>query len=810
MWIAGCAEPQLNLHFGNNMKETHHIIKRALLLAVMAYLSFMPCVRAQTNIQASFEKYSNTVLQEKAYAHTDRTFYMTGEIIWFKVYVVDAGQNKLADVSKIAYVDVLDAANNPVMQAKIGLKNGTGSGSLYIPVTMANGNYKLRAYTNWMKNFSADLYFEKQLTIVNPLVSPDAPVKIAKAEPDIQFFPEGGSLVNGLSSTVGFKVTGADGKGIHVSGVIINQRNDTVVHFQSGNFGIGRFAFTPAANNTYKAIMRIGTDNVLIKQLPAANMAGYVMHLSDDGGKTLQVKISGTNNGDVYLFAHNGAKITVAQQANANGSTLMIDKDKLGEGINHITLFNAERKPMAERLYFKRPALLDINADMQLQRGTRKKMNVYLTAKGSDGKPQSAGMSVAVYRLDSLNKTPGTDIASYLWLASELKGNIEAPEYYFNNVSPATNEALDNLLLTQGWSRFKWNDVLSSAKPSFSFLPEYNGHLVTGKITTRDGKPGNSKNVYLGVISKKPQLYGATASASGQLLFNTRDLYGSNEIVMQTNTQVDTAGYVITINSPFSEQYSSAKLNPFYLNKAFSRQLDDNSVTMQVQNLYKPENLRQFSNAGIDSSGFYGHLYRPYMLDKYTRFTTTEEVLREYVSEVNVVKSGPHFRIKVINPAAPDEFFEGDPLVLLDGIPVFNMDKVMTIDPLKIERLESVNHHYYNGSVDASGILSFSSYKTDLGGQELDPRSLVLDYEGMQLKREFYSPVYDTEEQQKSRLPDFRNLLYWSPDVNTGIDGKAQATFYTSDKTGKYIGVVQGIAGNGQSGVKYFTFDVNK
>ncbi|QKJ32035.1 hypothetical protein HQ865_20460 [Mucilaginibacter mali] len=793
------------------MKETHHKIKKTLLLlAVIVFVPFILRAQAQTNIQASFEKYSSTVLQEKVYTHTDRTFYMTGEIIWFKLYVVDAGKNKPLDVSKLAYVDVLDAGDSPVLQAKIALKNGSGGGSLYIPVTLGNGNYKLRAYTNWMKNFSPDLYFEKQLTIVNPLVSPDAPVKLAKADADIQFFPEGGALVNGISSTVGFKVTGIDGRGINVNGVIINQRSDTVARFSTANFGIGRFAFTPVANNTYKAVMRIGADNVLIKPLPAANTTGYVMQVSDDGGKQLQVKISGTNTGDVYLLAHNGSRVTIAQQARADGSTVNIDKDKLGEGINHITLFNAERAAVAERLYFKRPAVLNINADMQLQRGTRKKMNVYLTAKGSDGSAQAADMSIAVYRIDSLNKTPGTDIASYLWLASELKGNIESPEYYFNNVNPATNQALDNLLLTQGWSRFKWDDVLSSRMPSFSFLPEYNGHLVTGKITTRDGTPAKNKNVYLAVISKKPQLYGATADAAGEVVFNTRELYGNNEIVVQPNTQVDTIGYRITINSPFSERYSSTKLSPFYIDKILSRQLDDNSVTMQVQNLYRPENLRQFSTAGIDSSGFYANLYRPYLLDKFTRFTTMEEVLREYVSEVNVVKSGPHFRIKVLSPIGKDQFLEGDPLVLLDGIPVFNMDKVIAIDPLKIKRLETVNRQYYNGAVDASGILSFTSYKTDLGGQELDPRSIVLDYEGMQLKREFYSPVYDTPDQQNSRLPDFRNLLYWSPNVNTGADGKTQASFYTSDKTGRYIGVVQGIGANGQSGVKYFTFEVNK
>ena len=97
-----------------------------------------------------------------------------------------------------------------------------------------------------------------------------------------------------------------------------------------------------------------------------------------------------------------------------------------------------------------------------------------------------------------------------------------------------------------------------------------------------------------------------------------------------------------------------------------------------------------------------------------------------------------------------------------------------------------------------------------MGGFELDPKAVVLDYEGMQLQREFYSPVYQTADQQKSRLPDFRNVLYWAPDVNTDASGKAMVSFYTSDKTGKYITVMQGLTADGLAGSYSLRFDVNK
>ncbi len=103
-----------------------------------------------------------------------------------------------------------------------------------------------------------------------------------------------------------------------------------------------------------------------------------------------------------------------------------------------------------------------------------------------------------------------------------------------------------------------------------------------------------------------------------------------------------------------------------------------------------------------------------------------------------------------------------------------------------------------------------TSYKGDLAGFEIDPRATVIDYEGLQLKRDFYSPVYDTQEQQLSRLPDFRNLLYWCPDVITNSNGKEQTNFYTSDQPGKYAAVIQGLSEDGRAGTAITYFEVKK
>ncbi|MGZ8541931.1 MAG: hypothetical protein ACXWV6_14860, partial [Chitinophagaceae bacterium] len=165
----------------------------------------------------SFNSYSQQNLQEKIFAHTDKSFYVCGEVLWFKLYNADAYLNKPIAISKIAYVELLNNEQKPILQAKIELRDGTGNGSFTLPFSLNSGIYTLRAYTNWMKNYSPDLFFETRLTIVNTLKKLN-PSENDSATYDIRFFPEGGNLVAGLPSKVAFHAVGGNGNGIFCRG----------------------------------------------------------------------------------------------------------------------------------------------------------------------------------------------------------------------------------------------------------------------------------------------------------------------------------------------------------------------------------------------------------------------------------------------------------------------------------------------------------------------------------------------------------------------------------------------------------------
>ena len=788
-------------------------IYRGLAAIAVSIACFTNNCSAQvlSDVQQNFNAYERSNLHEKLFVHINKSLYLTGEILWFKIYSIDGSTNNMLDLSKVAYVELLDNNHTAVMQTKVALKKGTGDGSLYIPFSLNSGNYQLRAYTNWMKNFGADYFFESQVTIINPLKVPETEAKHTTPDYDVQFFPEGGHLVNGLTSRVAFKITGADGKGISCTGAIIDQRNDTVARFGSLKFGMGSFVFKPAANNVYKALIKVNNVGT-IKDMPESVGSGYVMRVTETAEKW-DVAINNSDSSSsaaAYIIVSNHHTIKQAEESHLiNGSShVSIDKSKLDAGINFITLFDEQKRPVCERTVFKRPVRKLLISALTDETGytARKKVSLTISTLDQSSKDISANLSVSVFRADALQNKDSDHIAGCLWLRADLKGYIESPEYYLENSDKDNNEALENLMLSQGWTQFDWKKIIAAATPEFKFLPEYAGPIITGHITnTSNTTPAKDIPAYLTIHGKPDQLYTAKSDSSGRLLFSTHNFYGLQEISVQPDSRLEITSR-IDIANPFDERHNNTKIPAFIPNGDMQKVLADNSLNMQVLNIFSANQLKQFVTLQVDSASFYGKPDKTYMLEDYTRFTTMEEVLREYVTSIAVVKRQGKFDIKIFNIDKP----LGQPLILLDGVPIFDEDKIFKVDPLKMRRLEMVTKNYRYGPAFFNGIMSFSTYKKDIANLEIDPHAVVLDYDGLQQERKFYSPAYDSDAQFNSPIPDFRSTLYWNPKVNTNQHGKVDLNFYTGDKTGKYIGIVEGIADGGEVGSKVFYFEVKK
>ncbi len=777
------------------MKRIKNLIFLLLLLA--ASWGYSQDQKINKLVDA-FDEYRKENYEEKIYLHLDRPSYLTGETMWFKIYLVDASLHTPGILSKVVYVEILDQDSKPVLQSKIEVSEGKGSGSLFIPATMNTGNYHIRAYTNWMKNYSPDFYFHKEVSIINPFISDTRDKQQATVKVNVQFFPEGGNLVEGIRSKVAFQVLNNTGKGNNRKGIVVDENMDTVVSFSPDHFGIGHFYLTPETNKKYKAILQQEKETF---ELPDVATIGYVLEVSEQT-ESNQINIRVRTNTDaltrqvLYLFVHARNKTIMANAGMFNNNVVQFDinSETLPEGISHITIFDAMMKPVCERLYFKQPSnsnavSIAANQANYLPRGQVKiDLNVQ-----SQEQVSPYDLSVSVFKIDSLSSS-NINIQNYLLLSSDLKGEIESPDFYFSD-SPAVKVAADNLMLTHGWRRFRWDHVFDTTANPQTFIPEVRGHIVTATVTRPDNSNAAGVLSYLTSPGKIIRLYPSRSGLDGMQYFEMLDFYGKARIIVQKKSSEDST-LNVKVNSPFSEKFAGRVHHTLTLPEQWKDQLIERSVAMQAEDIYKGS-AQFITPEGIDSTAFYGKPDATYLLDDFTRFPVMEEVLREYVPGVFVRKRKDGFQFMVVDKE-PNATFRVSPLILLDGVPIFDEDEIMDFDPRKIKRLDVVQHRWLQGSVSFFGIVSFSTYNGDLAGFELNPNAITMDYEGLQLQREFYAPKYESKRQRESRLPDQRTQLYWNPMVITDSNGHAAFEFYTSDLPGDYKVVVEGMNREGK------------
>ena len=761
------------------------------------------------SISDAFQFYKENFLIEKIYAHIDRPAYLAGETMWFKLYYTE-GSGRVIDASKVGYVEILGENNEAVLQAIVPFDvAGMGYGYFELPATLKSGHYIFRAYTNWMKNFDSEFYFQERVSIINPFIAMTSTDSKGTEKFDVQFFPEGGSLIYGLPSRVAFRVVNQEGKGADFSGVILDSDNDTITVFSPHKFGLGSFTFIPKRSSTYSAVIRFNDGELATYEIPRPLETGYTLHVNDTNRNMVSVKVfSNVNSGtNVYLFAHakHMVKVTQVGIIRNNQCLFLVDRSQLGDGIIHLTVFDDQLSPVCERLYFNgisKGLHVKVEVDMPNYK-SREKVIMQIMTSDSIGEPVKSNLSVSVYKIDSLVDTEHQNITAYLKITSDLAGNIENPSFYFDGDNSIKHrEEIDNLMLTHGWRRFRWKSILGEEYKieSLKYIVELRGHLIKGVLLeTESQDPISGVHVYFSVPHIQQSGISKT-NGNGEFLFDVR-YYGKKKVVLQTDRPQR-----IKLLSPYSTQFSNNyQFTGLSLRSDIKERLNSRSIYSQVHNAFSGE-AEQIQTLDQMVLPFFGQPEREYLLDDYTRFPTLEEVLREYVPEIAVRRNKGVYKQVVIDPST-NLGFSNDPFILLDGTPILDVNRLMNIDPRQIRALQVVNKKYFYAGLSFDGLISYTTYNSDLGGYEITS-GIMTEYEIFNAEREFFSPVYDIASKQTSQVPDTRTLLYWNPDVKMSQDGTSELEFFSSDLNGTFKVVIHGITSQGFTGSTSTTFNV--
>ncbi len=781
-------------------------------------------------IVAKFESFQQHSPQEKAYLHLDRPYYSVGETIWFKAYLINSGSHTADSVSKTLYVDLVDKATGKVVLLKKNeLKGGLGEGDLVLKDSLKAGEYLLRAYTGWMRNFSDAFFFHRDI----PVFKADAPPPSFPTnadEIDVQFMPEGGQLVWGLEGRVAFKATNILGKGVDIRGALLNQANDTLTGLSTLKFGMGYFTITPEIGQKYRIEIRKPDGKIGVYDLPEPQKEGVVMTVDNMSNKD-NVRVIVKHNktlpatSEMALIAQTRGEIMYAAKTSMakKMSLFSIPRVKLPEGITQFTLFDENGQPVCERLVFlnkNRQLSVQIQPDKPVYK-LREKVELELTVKDNEGNPVSGSFSLSATDAGQVleKEVNGSDIRSFTLLTSDLKGTIEQPSHYFDSQNPNSARDMDILMMTQGWRRFVWKNVLQDSLAQRKFFVE-EGISFSGKVVRNNKKQtGKVKLTFMmeAKDSTRSFLSGETTE-TGEFAVLNLNLRDTTSLLVQAITERGNRNFNIVLDPfqpatvtvtkiPFnSMQFDAAELAQ-YLKRAeeylrIERQIRQSREKMLQEVVIKAK--KRDPEKEDSRRSMYGTPDASIKLDMMNSAGAQSifDILQGRVAGVTVSGSGFNRTVQIRGAAN----FSGvvEPLFVLDGMPV-DKATIMNIPPVDVEAidvLKGASAAIY-GSRGGGGVIAIL---TKRGGSNYDwskditPGTLVTKVLGYSPVREFYAPRYDKPAPEHVR-PDFRPTLFWAPMIETDREGKAKVSFFTSDAQTNLHLRVEGMTANGLFGV---------
>ena len=809
------------------VKKYFHILFSGVLAIFLFSFTFENDPLAQ--IIASYKRYLAELPEEKIYLHQDRQMYSSGETIWFKAYLTQGPFHQTSTLSSTVYVELIDDQNQLIQREIVYSPDGFCRGQLQLPDSLPTGDYLIRAYTQWMRNFGEEYFFHRPIKIFSEISPPRSPSRTG-TELDLQFSPEGGHLVQGILSKVAFKALESNGLGKKVKGKIFEGTRE-IGSFESNQLGMGIFAILPANGKTYTAFIE-GHDKAF--PLPSPLESGLVMAVTNSQ-KSDEVVIKFLDSEkspgkSVFVVAQSRGLICATGKVDLSNQVafVRIPKKEFPTGIAQLTALDENGFPLAERLIF-----IDHQDQLQIKITTdketyqpREPVRLEIEAKTKEGKPALANLSLRVVDADQLNEPEnGTTIRSHLLLTSELKGDIQDPGYYFNPENPDRDEALDYLMLTQGWRKYPLKQALAGAIPEPKFSPEQ-GITIRGELKNpRTGQSEAGGTVSYLSLYPIAQSITVTSDANGE--YEIRDLifFDSAQVSLHGKLKngrstaevlLDESYELPGIAYPFIPARAiTVKQAEDLLRLAEERRRIDEAFDVESRDVTLDE--VQVKGKKISAAEeyvgprIYGGGSAKIQVAGNTALENQQhpmELVRGRVAGVQVSGSGTEWRVLIQGIGSINSRI--DPLIMVDDIPI----DMKSLNTIPVQEIESFTvwkgpDTAIFGSRGANGAIGFYTKRSKGVSSTTAEQPRTFLQNGYQTEREFYSPKYPVTDPNLVK-PDRRVTLFWAPHIQTDSSGRASVAFYNHEMETTVVGEIEGIGASGNSGVARVRYRVGK
>ena len=816
-----------------------------------------------------FEQYMNQAQtfadnypREKAYLHFDNTSYYVGDTIWFKAYVTLAEKQVFSSISRPLYVELVDQAGHVTDKQIIKLSQGEGNGQFVLPQSMLSGYYEVRAYTRWMLAFSDPQYFSRTFPVYQLSHSDQLERSISTYElspsmekrPEetreklsLRFFPEGGQLVEGITSQVAFKAESKNEGNIQLSGTLYTKEGQEITSFETLHDGMGAFEYTPSA---LPAIAKVNFQGKQYEfTLPKALPSGYILKVGNNAG-AISVTVScnaATPQDTLAVFiSHQGrphAYQLIHCQANKPQQFTVLSR-KLPAGVLQISLLNRAGNTLCDRFAFASP-----RAPLQISpKGLKEIYAPYapirceLQLNNAIGEPMPGKLSVSIrdaVRSDYMEYD--NNIFTDLLLTSDLKGYIHQPGYYFTESSLRKQKELDILLMVHGWRKYDMTQQIGISPFTPLQLPE-SQLVLYGQVKSTILK-NKLKDIALSVMVKRDAeiITGQTVTdENGHFSIPLEDFEGSMEAVIQTRKvgkerNKDASILIDRHFSPATRAYGYKELHPEWGNIAHWQQEAEKFDSLYMDSIRRVDGLYLLDEVEIKSkrrrqSTNMATKINEQSIDAYYDIRQAVDQLRDNGKVVTTIpevmeKLNPLFYWDRSNDNCT---YRQKPICYIMDNKILSSTEVNMM-LTEIDGLASIIISKGTGGVDDEIIQNTKmSNSNDVDVSELDkysifyliplPKHDVLNkhetaalgtrqtvMQGYTPALEYYSPAYIDKELYIDKA-DKRRTLYWNPTVQTDENGKAVIECYNNQYSTPLIIQAETLSYDGKLGsVTYST-----
>ncbi|SFG72867.1 TonB-dependent outer membrane receptor, SusC/RagA subfamily, signature region [Algoriphagus hitonicola] len=762
----------------------------------------------------------------KAYTSWMRNF---GEDYFFnqKLNVIDGQggsflpQLKFIEISstegKVTYraeLQAIDESGNPLSSKKIGLKAFGGNEEILNQELVLNQDGQVsfsfsipeKAYPSQHVVLG---FFENENYEVTQKIR--LPYSLSLA--DIQFMPESGNWLIGKNSTIAFRGVEPDGTPLTFTGQIEGVENST---FESNFAGLGKITLMPNQAD-YEAQIQNELGQSITLPLPKALSKGLTMQVVNNPETSyLTAFVQGTEeNQDLLLVSQTRGIINYMIQGGLTNGVwgVRIPKENLLMGINQITVLDGKGIPLLERLvYINQEPELSLELSKSGTLGSRDLIKLSIQSQ-VDGQPAAGSYSLSVVDADQQkdeSEASGT-IFSSLLLDSDLKGNVHSPGYYFQNQSEETQEALDLVMLTHGWTRFQWDQVTSNQLPKIDYFIE-RGINIEGQITdAEDTRKGLSGGKVSAVVGEGIEIISSEYGPNGRFILRDLEYQDSVNVTItaEDNRLKNFVDVEVIQPEPVFKgtegSYQSEIVWPEALAATYQERtlmqrmnedpdiLDLDEVTVEGQTIEaEEEEIRKIYGAGDVTLD-------PEKIPGSVGFTNVFQLIQGRVSGVSVYIAGTDVSVNIRGIGSLGGSGT-QPLFLLDNTPV-DANTLLQVSPRDVANVDVFKDPARSaifGAQGANGVIAVYT-KSGAGVSPSVGGTLVSNYGGYSIPKEFYTPKYD-EKTPENAIDDKRATIYWNPLLEIGENGEIDLEYYNSDVAKRQLLIIEGMDAEGRLG----------